>query len=275
MFGPFSQRPVVLSQREAAMESSVREFYDQLAEDYHLLFADWKRSVVRQGEVLDQLLRTQLGPTPQTVLDCCCGIGTQAIGLSLRGHRVHGTDLSPKAIERARQEAAAFGASILFKVADLRSLEDQVTSDFDAVLACDNALPHLTREHELRQAVGQMIGRLRPGGLFLASIRDYDALIEKRPLATPVGVLDEPAGRRIVFQVWDWSADGKTYQVNQFIVRQSGVGWQTIHHATHYRALLREELNSILRETGLGDLRWHQPAETGYHQPLVTASKKI
>ncbi|MGY5060876.1 hypothetical protein ACWDFR_43675 [Streptomyces sp. 900105755] len=31
------------------------------------------------------------------MLDCSCGIGTRAIGLALRGHRVTGTDLSVRA----------------------------------------------------------------------------------------------------------------------------------------------------------------------------------
>ena len=37
-------------------------------------------SVRRQGEILDRLIAGRMGPPPHTVLDCACGIGTQAIG---------------------------------------------------------------------------------------------------------------------------------------------------------------------------------------------------
>src|SRR4051794_4862122 len=109
-----------------AMDCSTATFYDGLAGDYHLLFEDWPKAVRWQGGLIDRLLREQLGPGPYAVLDWCCGIGTQAIGLALLGHRVHATDLSEAAVERARHEATAFGASLTFGVADMRTLPEQV-----------------------------------------------------------------------------------------------------------------------------------------------------
>jgi 2-polyprenyl-3-methyl-5-hydroxy-6-metoxy-1,4-benzoquinol methylase len=255
------------------MGDSVLQFYDDLSGGYHLLFEDWRQTVVRQGEVLDRLLGECLGPGPHSLLDCCCGIGTQAIGLALRGHRVRGTDLSPQAIERAPKEAASFGVSIPFGVADVRTLGEQVSDTFDAVLACDNALPHLLTDEDLQQAVNNMAARLRPGGLFVASTRDYDELARQRQKATQPRVFDEPAGRRIVFQVWDWTADGRSYQLNQYIVRGSGDAWQTTRFTTWYRALQREELSAALRRAGLEQISWHRPEDCGWYQPVVTARK--
>jgi tRNA/tmRNA/rRNA uracil-C5-methylase (TrmA/RlmC/RlmD family) len=51
----------------------------------------------RQGAALDALT----GRERAAVLDCACGIGTQALGLALRGHRVVGTDVSARAVVRA------------------------------------------------------------------------------------------------------------------------------------------------------------------------------
>jgi glycine/sarcosine N-methyltransferase len=90
--------------------SSVRDFYDGLAAEYHLVYGDhWDDAVARQGKVLDTLIRDVHGDAAD-VLDCSCGIGTQAIGLALRGHRVHGTDISEPSLERARVEATRLGA---------------------------------------------------------------------------------------------------------------------------------------------------------------------
>jgi SAM-dependent methyltransferase len=255
------------------MEDSVTRFYDLLASDYHLLFEDWPRSVRLQGEVLEKILFQSLAPRPLAVLDCCCGIGTQAIGLALRGHRVVARDVSPRAVERARREAADFGVSIEFAVSDLRDPAVAPSGQFDAVLACDNALPHLLTEEDLAKALGNVATELRPGGLFVASIRDYDELTRERPRATPVRVFDGAEGRRIAFQVWDWSADGKAYRFHQFIVSASGSEWRTASYTTDYRALLRNELTDAIDQTGLDDLRWLFPPESGYYQPVVTARK--
>ena len=105
---------------------SVLQFYQSLASDYHLIFAEWQESVRWQGEMLDEIIRASLGRQPASLLDCTCGIGTQAIGLALRGYTVHATDLSRAAVERARREAASLGASLTFGVADLRTLATAV-----------------------------------------------------------------------------------------------------------------------------------------------------
>jgi methylase of polypeptide subunit release factors len=52
-------------------------------------------------------------PSASTVLDCACGLGTQAIGLARRGCTVHATDLSPAAIARAARDAESFGAALV------------------------------------------------------------------------------------------------------------------------------------------------------------------
>jgi glycine/sarcosine N-methyltransferase len=116
------------------MTPSVRQCYDGLADEYHLRFADWRAEVVRQGETLDLLIRRQVGPVADSVLDCACGIGTQAIGLALRGHTVHATDLSLAAVTCAAREAASFGAALTFDVAGFRSLVTKVIDTFDVVL---------------------------------------------------------------------------------------------------------------------------------------------
>ncbi|MFD8649883.1 hypothetical protein ACFV1D_18680, partial [Streptomyces mirabilis] len=77
-------------------EHSVRNFYDELAHDYHLMFRDWDASMAYQAEVLGGLVRESLGAGPHTVLDCSCGIGTQAIGLALAGHQVVGGGHIPR-----------------------------------------------------------------------------------------------------------------------------------------------------------------------------------
>lgn len=257
------------------MSDDVLHFYQQLAQDYHLIYADWTKAIERQGTALDRLIRArrdvQPDQPPLAVLDCSCGIGTQAIGLAARGYTVHATDLSPAAVDRAAREARAQRVPLTVGVADLRHLADQVDGTFDVVLSCDNALPHLLTADDLRRAAHHMRAKLAADGLLVISIRDYDHLTLDKPRATQPQVFDTDAERRIVFQVWDWAANGQTYTVTLFILRDRGGEWTTAHYATTYRALLRADLSAILDRAAFTDVRWHMPQDTGYYQPIVTA----
>jgi len=253
------------------MSDDVVQFYQQLAQDYHLIYADWNKAIERQSNALDRLIRTRTGGPPLDLLDCSCGIGTQAIGLAARGYHVHATDISPAAVERAGREAAAHGVTLTVGVADLRRLPEVVEGTFDIVLSCDNALPHLITDEDLLLGARSMRAKVRPSGLLVASISDNDRRILNRLHATTPQVFDDPEGRRIVFQVWDWGEDDRVYTVSMFILREIEGTWRTARYVTTYRAVLRAELSAILQQAGFTDIRWHMPQDTGYFQPIVTA----
>ena len=160
--------------------SAIAEFYDGLASDYHLIYADrWEQSLRHQGGALDALIRSSL-PEARDVLDCACGIGTQAIGLALLGYRVTGTDISERSLQRARDTAAQLGTPLTVLPADFRDLRG-VPGEFDVVTACDNAIAHLLDQADVDLALKQMYRKLRPGGLLAISVRDYDRALKDRP----------------------------------------------------------------------------------------------
>ena len=51
---------------------STRDFFDDLAPDYHLIFPDWDARMRRRAAALAELVRPHLGPGPgpHRVLDC-------------------------------------------------------------------------------------------------------------------------------------------------------------------------------------------------------------
>jgi len=86
--------------------------------------------------------------------------------------------------------------------------------DGEKVLSCDNAVPHLLRDEDLTRAAAGMYAKLRPGGLLVVSMRDYDQIIAEKPRAELPRVFDRPDGRQIAFQVWDWDPDAPTYTLH-------------------------------------------------------------
>jgi 2-polyprenyl-3-methyl-5-hydroxy-6-metoxy-1,4-benzoquinol methylase len=251
------------------MGDQTRTFYDDLAEDYHLMFQDWGQAIQRQAEVLGPLIEREMPTTRLRILDFACGIGTQTLGLAQRGHMLLGSDLSETAIVRARREAELRGFSIQFEIADMRDLSFSAT-EFDVALAADNAIPHLLNEQDLLCAVQEVAGKLRPGGLFLATIRDYDQIIEQHPAMPPPAFFQDGINRRIYHQVWDWVTD-RQYTVHLYITQEAHAGWMCQHFVSTYRAVLRKELNEVLHQAGFVEPRWLMPADSGFYQPLVLA----
>ena len=89
---------------------SVVDFYDELAPDYHLIYEDWNTAVEHQSVALDRLVRSRV-PDAHSVLDCSCGIGTQALGLAGLGYKVHGTDVSERSLDRSASIAREWSGS--------------------------------------------------------------------------------------------------------------------------------------------------------------------
>jgi len=252
------------------MAHQVLDFYESLADYYHLIFEDWDQSIQRQAKVLESLISRELSGRPLNILDCACGIGTQALGFASLGHHVVASDLSPAEVARAEREAKARGLDIEFFVSDMTHLNEIPDSlSFDAVAALDNALPHLTAG-QLSQAVKAIASRLKSGGLFIASIRDYDLLLQQRPAMQEPAFYGSAGSRRIVHQVWDW-IDKDRYTLHLYLTIEADREWATHHFISEYRCLKRQELSEALQSTGFHEPIWLMPAESGYYQPLVLA----
>jgi glycine/sarcosine N-methyltransferase len=254
------------------MPKGVQDFYSLMADRYHLIFEDWDEAMARQARVINTLLGWRTAAQPLDILDCSCGIGTQALGLAALGHRIVGTDLSSGAIERARHEARKRNIDAKFHVSDMSTLSHLASGSFDIVGAFDNALPHLSEEQLL--AASRSFRRvLRPGGVFLASIRNYDELVVSRPTVQGPSFFGRPGERRMIHQIWDWTSDDR-YDVHQFISVESdsAAGWETAHFVSEYRCLLRAECESALRSASFTDIEWIMPEESGFYQPIVMAT---
>lgn len=255
------------------MGEPVADYYDRLGREYrHNMGWDWDAQMRDEGATLTRFLEKRIRrPGPCALLDCSCGIGTQAIGLALQGHRIHATDLSPASIQCARQEAAKVGVEMTFGIADFRKLGESVKQRFEVVLSCDNSIAHCLNDHELAAALSSMKARLEAGGLLLVSLRDYAPLVADKPRFNNQHVQERPDGRRVVFQLWDWAIAGDKYRNHQFLIKETNGGYAVKHFETELRALLRDEMLAAVQCAGYEDVRWHLPEESGYYQPIVTA----
>lgn len=249
---------------------SARDFYDQLSDDYHLIFQDWPQAVTRQGGALNAIIRTHLNRSGALdILDCSCGIGTQAIGLAQHEHRVTGSDLSPSAARRAAVEAARRGSAVGAVAADMRELPF-TDGSFDLVLSADNALAHLLSEPDVRRAVSGMRRVVRDDGLLVLTAKDYGDARETRRQVTVPGVTETETGQVVTFQLWHWRDDG-TYDFEHVQLVPDGDTWQVRVRRATSQAWALEELARLVGECGFEDVVWHGPDEARFFQPVLTA----
>lgn len=247
-----------------------QSFYDDMASRYDKLFLDWEATTVEQADILDALFRASGFDRTASVLDCACGIGTQTIGLAALGYDLTASDISDNELAEARVRAERRGVKVRFAHADFRALSEVFSQRFDIVIAMDNALPHMLTREALNSAVGSIAGQMRPGGIFVASIRDYDELLKLRPSYSPPYIHKTPTGQRVSFQTWDW--EGDNYQLVQYIIDDEG-SLETSRFTCEYRATRRSELTELLLSNGCTEVSWMMPDETGFYQPIVVARR--
>lgn len=250
--------------------SITQTFYDKLASQYDKLFLDWQSTTQEQAVILDKLFRDNGFNSSATVLDCACGIGTQAIGIASLGYPVTASDISEGELKEAKERAAKNSVDIRFARADFCALSKTFSEQFDIIIAMDNALPHMLTSSDLESAVMSITNQLAENGMFVASIRDYDALLADKPPYSPPYIHKTENGQRVSFQTWDWNGD--RYKLIQYIIDDEE-SLQINKFECEYRATRREELTNLLQSHGCRNVRWLFPEETGFYQPIIVARK--
>ena len=245
-----------------------QSFYDNMAAQYDKLFLDWEAATQEQAEILDKIFSDLGFDRSAHVLDCACGIGTQAIGIASLGYDVTGSDISDGELAEAQVRAEKRGVRMRFEHADFCALSEVFPEQFDIVIAMDNALPHMLTPEDMEAAVSSITGRVRSGGIFAASIRDYDSLLQEKPPYSPPYIHSTDKGQRVSFQTWTWNNDN--YNLVQYIIDDEDK-LQVSKFECEYRAVRRKELTDLLKANGCSEVVWKFPEETGFYQPIVIA----
>ena len=246
-------------------------FYDSLASQYDKLFLDWDSATRDQAVILNKIFNLYGFDNTAQILDCACGIGTQAIGLASMGYCVTASDISDSELTEAQKRASKNGVQIRFEHADFCALAKTFSEQFDIIISMDNALPHMLSSEDLENAVRSITGQIRPGGIFVASIRDYDALLTEKPLYSAPYIHKTNKGQRVSFQTWQWNND--VYHLIQYIIDDED-SLQISKFECDYRATRRAELTNHLLSCGCSEAVWKFPEETGFYQPIVIARKQ-
>lgn len=247
-------------------------YYNRLAPYYKFIYADWDKSLQRQAEVLDSIIREFVGENSNTVLDVACGIGTQSIGLAKLGYQLTASDLSPAEVEQARQEASRHGVQIEFQIADMRKVWEIYQKQFDVVIACDNAVPHLLNDREILSAFQQFYKCTKPGGCCIITVRDYAQMERKDKQKQMYPRLIHPTnnGQVVIFDVWDF--DGDYYEITTYLIDDTGkpTAQTQVLRGGKYYCVKISTLEKLFKEAGFQKV---STLRDRFFQPLLIAVK--
>jgi 2-polyprenyl-3-methyl-5-hydroxy-6-metoxy-1,4-benzoquinol methylase len=138
-----------------------------------------------------------------SALEIGCGSGPVSCFLAARGLAVRGIDVSPTALEMARDNAAQRGIRVQFDSADICSMPEQ-PDRYDLIID-GHCLHCLVSEEHRRQALTAIHRLLKPAGLFLIEtmISHPRLIVGANYRFDPQCVLsikvDDPAGHEGVF----------------------------------------------------------------------------
>jgi SAM-dependent methyltransferase len=230
---------------------SSNEFYDRLARVFDVM-TDWQKRLDLEMPFLQRTL-DQNGA--RSILDTACGTGWHAVALAQKGYQAAGCDASPVMIERARANAAQAGVKVRFEVADFGRL-GEFSGTFDAVLCLGNSLPHLLSQEALVEALQQMRGKLRAGGVLILHNLNYDMRVVKKPRFFSANGNEEA----LVWRFSDYGPELITFHTALFERKAEGdrpkaVSWSVQVNSTLHRPLLQRDLDLALGQAGFGELR--------------------
>jgi len=240
-----------------SVSNDTTAFYDSIAEHYPMFYRDWKTQLDREGLSLRSIFR---GKGVERILDAACGAGTQAVALAKLGFNVVACDPSAGMLKKAQDIAKEYGVvdKLEFQRIDFLNLTDVVKGPFDAIVCKGNSLPHLLLDEEIETTLLIFYELLRPGGLLVIGMRDFEPFMQDRPEFIPgfAHKDDEDNSEFITFDLWEWY-DGPPVIATQNLYIVQGTergGFKTVKRRVQYRPLSTDEVKVVLLELGFEEV---------------------
>lgn len=151
------------------------EYVTSLAEKWDQLI-DWDRRAEAEGDFFIQELKKR---GAKRVLDVACGTGFHSVRLIEAGFEVVSADGSPAMLARAFDNARKRGHILRTVHADWRWLNQDIHSEFDAIICLGNSFTHLFTERDRRKGLAEFYSVLKHDGVLIMDQRNYDAMLDE------------------------------------------------------------------------------------------------
>jgi len=128
---------------------------------------------------LDNVFKAEYVPKKGRFLELGCGAGEMTLWFAEKGFEVHGIDISPTAIDWAKEKADKQNLKADFKVGSVLDLSEFPDNHFDFIL--DGHCLHCIIGNDRKMFLSEALRVLKPGGFFFSEtmygeIRDPEVL---------------------------------------------------------------------------------------------------
>lgn len=205
------------------------------------------------------------------ILDIGCATGELALQLAANKAHVIGIDLNKDLLDQALSKRGS-ASNPEFRLGNMLQLKsDFKRAMFDAVLCFGNTLVHLDSKELVAQMLKGVLQVLKPEGIFLLQILNYDYILEEQLSQLP---LIETENIKFLRQYRFDQNSPKVQFYTELHLKQNG---QTLANETSLLALKSNELLDLLRDAGFKNIvlfsNFKQEAFGGTHIPLVLSAK--
>jgi glycine/sarcosine N-methyltransferase len=236
---------------------------------------------IEKCEETAQYLKEILGDAQgQSILDCTCGWGTQAIPLARLGWRVTACDISETSMDLARKYALRQDVKVEFRVCDMRALDHEFNQQFDWVIS-SGALHEIPTEEGILQALKGMFSALKPGGKIFLEFKDTTEYLGE-PLMRHFfsGEKRIPNGRIICIDDWEYESEETVIVMDAFLREDDRYApseygrWRTETIGVRKRIIRKTAILRLLRSAGFDPVSFLSKPEV-WHPYRIIATRPV
>ena len=218
------------------------DFYTSVNQHYDLIFPFNKAQV--------SFIQDYLPDASKCILDVGCATGSLALELAKNGYCVHAFDLNKHMLDQAKAKMERFQHKVHFRDGNMLELFEMYQPEqFGGVVCFGNTLVHLNNENEVRHFLQQAYTVLKPNGVLLLQLLNYDYILQQQISTLPLIENEEISFvRRYKHQ--------SNSEIRFHTVLNMKKEGRTVENEISLYPITFELLNSLLHEVGFSNLEW-------------------
>jgi glycine/sarcosine N-methyltransferase len=248
----------------------VAEFYDTLAPDYDAM-TGFEGRFAREEPFFRSLVEKF---SVNTALDAGCGSGFHSLLLAQLGVKVTAVDVSAEMLHRLRKHALELDVQITTLQCRFQEIRESVPERQDAILCLGNSLAHILRTDGLGAAFRSFAGVLRPGGIVVLQLLNFERILARRDRIQSV----KESGGKTYVRLYDYDKRGIVFNIVTLERSQGGTKQRVA--SVRIRPWLRSEILTALKGAGFagwksfGGISMERFA-SGISKDLVVTARRV
>jgi len=217
-------------------------FYDEISVFYDEMI-NFDNSLTERTDFFKTFLASK---NISTAADVGCGSGLDSIALASLGCQVTGFDSSPVMIKKAGENASGKSANIKFLCCPAAGIPPEFDTHFDIVVSLGNSIANIPPA-SIRQTLSRFMDILKPGGILLLQILNYDKILKEKRVIINV----KNKENNLIVRFYDYTEDYIVFNIlrTNSLKPEKGKIYKTILYPYTSKSLL-----TSLTDAGFGDI---------------------